>query len=53
MILAECNNVQLLWVPACKGIKGNEIDDQLAIRGSLHPFIGLEPACAISDRVTG
>jgi hypothetical protein len=53
MILAECNKVHLMWVPGHNGIKGNEIADQLAKMGSLHPFIGPEPACGISGRVAG
>jgi hypothetical protein len=36
-----------------KGVVGNEIADQLAKRGSLHPFIGPEPACGVSDKVAG
>jgi hypothetical protein len=35
MILAEHNNVQLLWVPGQKVMEGNEISDQLAKRGLL------------------
>jgi hypothetical protein len=38
MILAEHNNVQLLWVPGHKGTEGNESADQLAKIGSLHPY---------------
>jgi hypothetical protein len=34
-----------------KGIEGNETADQLAKGDSLHPFIGPEHACTISDRV--
>jgi hypothetical protein len=34
-------------------MEGNEIADQLAGKGSLHPFIGPEPACGISGRVAG
>jgi hypothetical protein len=36
-----------------KGIEGNEPADQLAKWGSLHQFIGSEPACGNSDRVAG
>jgi hypothetical protein len=49
MILAECNNVQLLWVQGHKWIEGNETANQLANRGSLHPLAGPESACGISD----
>jgi hypothetical protein len=34
-----------------RGTEGNKTADQLAKRGSLHPFIGLEPTYGISDRV--
>jgi ribonuclease HI len=51
MILDESNKVHLMWVPGHKGIESNEIADQLARRGSLHPFIGPEPACGISKTV--
>jgi ribonuclease HI len=53
MILAEQNNIQLQWVPGHKEIKGNAIDDQLAKRVSLHPFIRPKPTCGVSDRVSG
>jgi hypothetical protein len=36
MILAEYTSVQFLWAQGQKGIKGNEIVDQLATRGSMH-----------------
>jgi hypothetical protein len=49
MILDERNNVQLLWVPVYNGIKGNEIVDQLARRGSLHPLIGPVAGRVIKD----
>jgi hypothetical protein len=49
--LAEHKRVQLVWVQGHKGIEGNETADQLAKRGSLHPLIGPEPACGISERV--
>jgi hypothetical protein len=53
MTLAECNKVQFLWVPGHNGIEENEIADQLARKGSLHLFIGPEPTCGISGRVSG
>jgi hypothetical protein len=37
-------------VPGHRGIEVNEIKDQLAKKGSEHPFIGPEPACSISER---
>jgi hypothetical protein len=40
-------------MPGHKGIKGNENGEQLGKRGSLHPFIGSELTCGISDRVAG
>jgi hypothetical protein len=51
MILAECNRVQLLWVPRYKGVEGNGTAQQLVKKGLLHPFIWPEPACGTSDRV--
>jgi hypothetical protein len=53
MILAECNEVYVVWLLGYKGIDGNEIVNQLAKMGSLHQFIGPEPACGISGRVGG
>jgi hypothetical protein len=37
-----------MWV---LGIEGNEIADQLVKMSSLHPFIGPEPVCGISETV--
>jgi hypothetical protein len=39
-------------VPGNEGIAGIETADQLARTGSVHPFIGPEPACGISVEVT-
>jgi hypothetical protein len=39
MILAECNYVQLLWVPEQKRIEGNETADQLERKGSLYRLV--------------
>jgi hypothetical protein len=39
MILAESNNVRLLWVLVYKRFEGNEIADQLARRGLLYLFV--------------
>jgi hypothetical protein len=49
-------NKPFWWLKITFGMKevveGNETADQLARRGSLHPFIGPEPACGISERVS-
>jgi ribonuclease HI len=37
--LAECNRVQLIWVPGHEGIDSNETADQLAKLGYESPFI--------------
>jgi ribonuclease HI len=37
--LAKHTRVQLIWVPGCEGIVGNETADQPAITGSEYPFI--------------
>jgi hypothetical protein len=44
-MLAEHNNVQLLWVLGHKRTDGNESADHLARRCSLHPLIAPEPTC--------
>lgn len=53
----SCRNmVNLYWVPGHCGIKGNEIADQLAKKGSSMQFIGPEPffglsACALKGEL--
>jgi ribonuclease HI len=50
MVLAECNNVQLLWMLGHKGTEGDENADQLARRGLLYKLIGPKSTCSISDK---
>jgi hypothetical protein len=51
--LAECNRIQLVWVPGYTGIDGNEIADQLAMQGSSQPLIGPELPLAYLQRLPG
>jgi hypothetical protein len=51
MTLAVHNKVHLMWVLGHRGIHDNDMVDQLAKIGSLHPFIGPEPACGIYSNV--
>lgn len=51
MKLAECNKIQLVWVPGLTGFDGNEIADHLARQGSSHLLTGSEPALGISAQV--
>jgi hypothetical protein len=37
-------------VPGHRGIEGNEIANQLARKGSQHPFIGPEPVNSVLER---
>ena len=45
--LADQNLVKLIWVLGHCGIKGNEMADILAKKGSATPFTGPEPALGI------
>ena len=38
-------------MPGHMGIDGNEISDELALQGSLHPIIGPEPVLGIAAEV--
>jgi ribonuclease HI len=38
------HSVELFWVPAHSRVRGNESADQLAREGTVHQFVGLEPA---------
>jgi ribonuclease HI len=49
--LAEHDRIRSVWVPSQRGIKGNEIADQLARMRYEFPFIGPEPACGMSAEV--
>jgi hypothetical protein len=40
--------VGLYWVPDHAGVKGSEIADKLARRGSVQQFVGLEPFLGVS-----
>jgi ribonuclease HI len=42
------HSVGLVWVPGHSGIGGNEIADELAREGSVHQFVGPDPALGVS-----
>jgi ribonuclease HI len=46
--ISTYHSVGLFWVPGHYGIRGNEIADELARGGSIHHFVGPEPALGIS-----
>lgn len=45
------NMLQLICVPGQRVIEDYEIADNLAKKGSLHPFIGSELSCIMSESV--
>jgi len=42
------HSVGLFWVPGHSGVRGNEIADELARKGSTNHFVGPEPAVGVS-----
>ena len=38
----------MFWIPGHTGVRGNEIDDELARKGPVHQFAGLQPANWVS-----
>ena len=46
--ISTYHSVGLFWVPGHSGIRGNEIADELAREGSVHHFVGPEPALGVS-----
>jgi hypothetical protein len=45
--ISTYHSVGLFWVPGHSGIRGNEIADELAREGSVHYFVGPEPALGV------
>jgi ribonuclease HI len=48
MVCPPHHSVGLFWVPGHSGTCGHEVADRLAREGSMHHFIGLEPALGVS-----
>jgi ribonuclease HI len=46
--ISTYHSVGLFWVPGHSRIRGNEIVDELAREGSVHHFVGPEPALGVS-----
>jgi ribonuclease HI len=46
--ISTYHSVRLFWVPGRAGIRGNEIADEPARKGSAHHFVGPEPAVGVS-----
>jgi hypothetical protein len=42
------HSVELFWVPGHSRVRGNETADQLATEGTVHQFVGPEPALGVS-----
>jgi len=40
----------MFWVPGHSGVRGNEITGGLAREGSVHQFVGPEPALGVSRK---
>jgi ribonuclease HI len=49
--ISTYHSVGLFWVPGHAGIRGNEIADELAREGSVHQFVGPEPALGVSRQI--
>jgi ribonuclease HI len=45
-------SVGMFWVPGHCGVNGNEIGDGLARKGTVHHFVGPEPALGVSRQNT-
>jgi hypothetical protein len=45
--ISTYHSVGLFWVPGHSGIRGNETADELAREGSIHYFVGPEPALGV------
>jgi len=43
--------VRLFWVLGHSRLRGNEIDDELAIGGRVKRFVGPEPALGVSRQI--
>ena len=50
LVLANLNEVTLIWVPGHHGILGNEEADNLARQASAAPPLGPEPAFVFGKR---
>jgi ribonuclease HI len=46
--ISTYHSVGIFWVPGHPGKRGNEIADELAREGTVHHFVGPEPALGVS-----